>query len=78
MELDFTFERQIEWARTEAMKEGEKIGEARGIEIGEDNKDIKNLRSMMKNLNFTLKQAMDALDIELDRREILKKKMGIE
>jgi len=34
MELDFTFERQIELERKDAMKRGEEIGEARGIEKG--------------------------------------------
>ena len=36
MELDFTFERQIELESAAAMKRGEAIGEARGIELGRE------------------------------------------
>ena len=43
-----------------------------GIEIGRDEERIANIRKMMINLNLTVEQAMDALEIpEEKRREYL-------
>lgn len=54
-------------ARGEAR--GEAIGEARGRIIGEENANLANIRSLMENLKFDSKQAMDALNIPDADRE---------
>lgn len=46
-----------------------------GIEIGENNKQLDNLKKMIKNMNITFEQAADALEIPVEERKLLADKV---
>lgn len=51
-------------------KEWEEKGAKQGIEKGIEKTSLRDIRSLMKSLGLTAAQAMDALMIEADKREM--------
>ena len=52
-------------------KEKEQDGERRGEKRGQQNARVLDIKNLMKNLQLTLGQAMDALSIPTDQRATL-------
>jgi hypothetical protein len=46
-----------------------------GFELGENNKQLDDLKKMIKNMNITFEQAADALEIPAEERELLAAKI---
>ncbi len=58
---------------TEAYNKGQRKGERKGERKGKINNQLENIRTVMKKMNSTAKEAMDFLDIpEKDRKALLK------
>ncbi len=59
---------------TEAYNKGQRKGERKGERKGKINNQLENIRTVMKKMNSTAKEAMDFLDIpEKERKGLLKK-----
>lgn len=61
--------------KKEGIAEGKIEGKKEGIIEGVEMNLLNNIKALMKNLQLTVEQAMDALNVELDKRESLKKKL---
>ena len=60
-----TFEMLLRERERQGKEEGKAEGKAEGIVLA----TLENLKSLMKSLNFTLEQAMDALKIPIEERK---------
>ena len=65
---EYNEELALRIARREGILEGILEGELKGELKGEKNTLLKNIRSLMKTMKLTAKQAMDALQVPADKQ----------
>ena len=64
-------------ARKEGIEEGFKQGIEQGIEQGSEHTLIASIKNLMLNMNISIEQAMDYLDVPADKRDAYMSKINL-